>query len=195
MQKSKFLIFLQVLFIFIIIILISLGLYEFFKKMFYYLSQLKPEISATLLAAFLTILIPITLHFITKYYERKNEIIKEMRNKRTPTYDEFMNFVFKLINAGKTNDNLLTSADIIIFLNDFIQRIILLWPDHLVKEFIIFRKKLMENDKLPNDSGKNLFALENLIYKIRKDLGYKNINLKKGDILSLFINDIKNYLK
>lgn len=40
----------------------------------------------------------------------------------------------------------------------------------------------------------NLFLLEEVIFLIRKDLGQKNSNLEKGDILRFFINDIDDYV-
>lgn len=36
--------------------------------------------------------------------------------------------------------------------------------------------------------------IEKLILAIRKELGYKNINIKDYDILKLYINDINKYL-
>jgi len=39
-----------------------------------------------------------------------------------------------------------------------------------------------------------MFATETLIYAMRKDLGHKNSNLLKGDILSLWFNDVNSVL-
>lgn len=41
---------------------------------------------------------------------------------------------------------------------------------------------------------KAMFYFEDLMLEIRKDLGHKNKGFEKGDVLSLFINDIKNYV-
>ena len=37
-------------------------------------------------------------------------------------------------------------------------------------------------------------SIERLILAIRKELGYKNKNIKQYDILRLYINDIKKYI-
>lgn len=52
------------------------------------------------------------------------------------------------------------------------------------------------NSKSSNNANaiNNLFLLEEVIFLIRKDLGQKNSNLKKGDILRFFINDIDDYI-
>ena len=39
-----------------------------------------------------------------------------------------------------------------------------------------------------------MFIYEDLIRAVRKDLGHKNKDLTKGKLLSLFINDIANYV-
>ena len=40
-----------------------------------------------------------------------------------------------------------------------------------------------------------LFAYEDLLYAVRRDLGHGNRGLKRGDILALFVNDIEEHLK
>ncbi|MCH7729499.1 MAG: hypothetical protein IH991_23940 [Planctomycetes bacterium] len=39
-----------------------------------------------------------------------------------------------------------------------------------------------------------MFIYEDLIRAIRRDLGHKNKDLTKGKLLSLFVNDIANYV-
>ena len=40
-----------------------------------------------------------------------------------------------------------------------------------------------------------MFQTEKIFYAIRHDLGHKNKNLERGDILRLFINDIDEVLE
>ena len=53
------------------------------------------------------------------------------------------------------------------------------WPLPLRKEILTF----------------HIFAVERLLLAIRKDVGHKNRNLKQGDLLSIFINDIDSFLE
>ena len=39
-----------------------------------------------------------------------------------------------------------------------------------------------------------MFTIEKLIYAMRKYLGHKNYNLFKGDIISLWFNDVNSVL-
>ena len=45
------------------------------------------------------------------------------------------------------------------------------------------------------DSITIILALEDVLLKIRKDLGHDNKNIGKGKLLGLFINDIQEYMK
>jgi hypothetical protein len=39
-----------------------------------------------------------------------------------------------------------------------------------------------------------LFAFEQMLFEIRRDLGHENNGLGAGDLLRLFINDVDDYL-
>ena len=44
------------------------------------------------------------------------------------------------------------------------------------------------------DSTQMMFAFEDLLFAIRKDLGHSNAGLGRGDLLRGFVNDIDKYL-
>ena len=48
-------------------------------------------------------------------------------------------------------------------------------------------------EKNKDNSLSLMIALENLLLDFRRDIGHKNENIETGDILSLFITDLKNY--
>lgn len=60
----------------------------------------------------------------------------------------------------------------------------------VIKKWIKFRERIQENPV----TTENLFMLEEIVFEIRKDMGQKRKGLKQGDLLSFFVNDIKNYL-
>jgi len=63
------------------------------------------------------------LHFISKYYEKRNELNKELREKKIPTYVEFIKFYFFLLNAENMGKKAPTQKENVVFLNDFIQKL------------------------------------------------------------------------
>ena len=62
-----------------------------------------------------------------------------------------------------------------------------------MKAFVDF-KRHAPDVQAKADPEEILFLTEKLLFAIRRDLGHKNKNLKKGDILSIFVNDIEKYL-
>ena len=64
--------------------------------------------------------------------------------------------------------------------------------DDVLREFIAYRRFIV--NRAEDQPAEVLFAYENLVATIRSDLGHKNKDLKRGDVLSLFINDIDQYL-
>lgn len=56
------------------------------------------------------------------------------------------------------------------------------------KKWIKYRKQCQDGNV------QNLFLLEEIIYDMRRDVGLKR-KMKKGNMLSLFINDIETALK
>lgn len=155
--------------------------------------MLQKDVAAGIVAAFAAIIISLVSLILSKYYERKAEIRKEHRDKKVPIYEEFIHFWFKILFAQKAGEAPPNEQDIIKFLNDFTQKLMIWGSDSVVKAFSIFREKLINIDpKNPPTEGMILF--EKMLYEIRKDLGHKNKNLKQGDILALFINDIRKYI-
>jgi hypothetical protein len=69
---------------------------------------------------------------------------------------------------------------------------IIAWgSDDVLKAWSEIKKTSYNQDTNPNNI---MFAIEKLIYAMRKDLGHKNYNLFKGDILSLWFNDVNSVL-
>lgn len=54
-----------------------------------------------------------------------------------------------------------------------------------MKKWLKYRKPSIKGDK------NILWEMEDIIYEIRKDVGLRR-RLKKGDMLSFFVNDIEN---
>src|SRR4051812_32942087 len=60
-------------------------------------SGLQKEVAAPLIAASATIIVAVITVIVGKFYERKRAIEQEHRNKKIPIYEEFVEFLFKLL--------------------------------------------------------------------------------------------------
>lgn len=179
---------LPLIFGFIILMVLFYLLYVFLRTI---LTTLTPT-TVTILVAMLTGLSAFIVSFISKHLEQKALIVNEHRQKKIPVYEELMKFLFKLMMADKTKDKPLTEKEIIKFMSNFTQKILVWGADDVILKFYKFRQVgiLCPDNPPPNI----LFCVEDLLLAIRKDLGHKNKGLDRGKLLGLFVNDIDEFM-
>lgn len=171
-----------------------IGLFYLIKYIYNVLQILPKEIGTALVAGIFTVTVTIISVYTTKYFERKKIIEQTLRDKKCPVYEEFVQFILKII--IKKDD--VTQDEMLNFIINFTQKIIIWGSDDVLQKWQVFRNTTINlsnvQDQSPLHTQLNMVALENLLFAIRKDIGYKNNNIKQGDILRLFITDIDNYL-
>lgn len=168
------------------------GLYSIVNYLIDILASLQQEVSATIIAGMVTIIVSILSITIGKYYERKMVIEKELREKKIPMYEEFIKFFLNVFLAEKTKDKEMSEDEMVDFFNKFTQKLLVWGSDEVVSQWSNYRRKSGKN---PHDTAKTMFEFEKLLLAIRKDTGHANKNIKLGDLLGLFINDIDDYLQ
>ncbi|WP_430109287.1 hypothetical protein [Paenibacillus sp. B1-33] len=174
------------------IILLSFGiLWYLISLLFSVFKGLQKEVAAALIAASATIVVSVLSVVVAKYYEKKRAIEQEHRNKKIPMYEEFVEFLFKILMNKKLEGEPLTEQEMLKFMSAFTQKLLVWGSDDVVLHWSKYRMMSI-NDK--SDAMENMFQMEELLYAIRRDTGHKNKKHKKGDILKLFINDIDKYL-
>lgn len=179
----------------LLVIITGWGIFLFSKLFLEIFSQLEKEVAASIIAAVSTVLISVLSVILSKNYERRREIRKEQREKKIPVYEELIGFLLKLLLAEKAGKKPPTEKEMAKFFMDFTERLIVWGADDVLKSFQVFREDLVISADMPEtDHKQTMINLENLMLKVREDLGHKNSNLEKGDVLSLFINDIRTVL-
>ncbi len=161
-----------------------------------FISQSDPTIGSAIIAGIVTILVSVFSLIWSKRSDRQKQIEEAHREKKVSAYEEFLEFVFKLLVSSKSGKPL-TTEEMEDFLSKFNQKMIVWGSDSVLKEFSNFRRftTISSNGSNPQDASGIMFSLEKMLYAIRSDVGHGNKNLVKGDLLSLFITDIDDYLK
>ncbi|EKT4535237.1 hypothetical protein JE951_002248 [Flavobacterium psychrophilum] len=153
------------------------------------------EININIFVAIIGGTITISSFFITRYLEKRKNIEIEIRNKKIPIYEEFFEFYFKVVYGNKIEGSL-SNEDMIKFFRSFNQKAIIWFPDNILKSYVNWKKNLIHFSN--NNSNDNLKKLiieqEELMHQFRKDIGHSNKNLIRGDISSLYINDIEEFI-
>lgn len=151
------------------------------------------KVDSSIVVAIIAGSITILGYFITRYLERKQKIEQQIREQKIPIYEEFLKFFFEMLSREKTNK--MSAEDMQQFIAKFNERAIIWLSDDSLKAYIEWRD---QTTKTSNDKDNNLTSLvefEKLLLSFRRDIGHKNLNLKRGDLLSMFINDLDQYLK
>ncbi|MCB1764517.1 MAG: hypothetical protein KDJ22_00440 [Candidatus Competibacteraceae bacterium] len=180
-----------------IVILLLFGSYLLIAKVWNIFSSVDPRLGAGLVTAFAAVLVSLISVFISKYLDRKAAILTHLREKKIPTYEKIINFIFSLTFAEKLGKEKPSEKEMIKFMVEITQELVIWGSDEMLNAFYKFRTISIEN--VDNSNPKNphnvLFMVEDLLLEIRKDLGHKNKNILRGKILGLFINDLPSKIK
>src|SRR2546421_429502 len=166
-------------------------IYFVVAKVFRSLTNIKSDIAVAIVAASATITVSIVSLVISKVMETRSAVIQELRAKKIPIYEELISTLFKYQFAEKLGEERMGETELIKFFANLTEKLTIWGSDGIIRAFSDFRLASSIIAK-PEDI---LFIYENLLLEIRKDLGHKNRNLKRGMVLSLFINDIDQYLR
>ena len=166
-------------------------LYTVLARLVAHLMTLSPNVAASIIAASATVLVATLSVLLAKRLEIRTLIFKEHRDKKIPIYEGLIKFFFDVMFKAKKGAPV-SEAEILDFLQGFVEKITVWGSDDVLKAVIAFKSQA--SDVTAQDPAKSLFVLENMLFAIRRDLGHKNKNLKQGDLLSLFVTDIDQHL-
>ena len=177
----------------IIFIFISFLVFLFFlgKEIISWLFQLKSEVVSTIIVVAISGVLTIISVTIGKIFEIRNTIIQQNRGKKISIYEKFLNFLFNIIYSSK-KDKMLSEEEIKDFYENNLPDLLLWGESEVIKSY----SDLFQSAKIAKEKPEELVRkFEQFIKAIRKDLGYKDLNLKEGELLKTFITDIEQVLK
>ena len=149
-----------------------------------YFATLVPQASATVITAAVTFFGSAVTLVLTKRWDRSREIQQEHRKQKTPLYEEFITFLFKLFMSSKTGLSL-TQDEMTAFMVKFTQGLTIWGSNDVIQKYGEFRQMSTASPNV----GKTAAAIEDILFSIRLDLGHPS-GLRRGDLLRLFINDL-----
>jgi len=147
-------------------------------------------VAVAIVAAAATVIVSVITLVISKILEGRASITQELRAKKTPIYENIISTLYRVQFAEKLGEEPLSEKELIKFFADITEKLTIWGSDGVIRAFSDFRLATTRGA----DGLDILLIYENLLLEIRKDLGHKNTNLKKGMILSLTVNDIDRYL-
>ncbi len=172
---------------------VVIGLWYAISGLLAVFAGLQKEVAAAIIVASATILVSVLSVVVGKYYERKRSIEQELRQKKIPMYEEFIRFWFDLFMSEKLTGAPMNEKKMLEYFNTFTQKLMVWGSDEVVGIWSNYRRAFVTTSP-PTDAFHSMLEFEELLSAIRKDMGHRNKNLKKGDLLGLFINDIQKYV-
>ena len=121
-----------------------------------------------------------------KTSEYRNRARAELRIKMERPYSEFVSLIFDIM-IGTKMAMPMSEEETMERTIAFSKEVTLCGSNKVVKKWATYRTSA---GKL--SATQNLEHLEGILFAIREDLGFRKGWMKKGDILSLFINDIQD---
>ena len=195
---KKFLNFINIVLGFILIALMGWGIIAFLRLYWRSVTSLEPNLASAIIAASATMIVAVLTVVIAKYYERKQEIENQQREKKIEVYEQFMEKWFdKLLVMSQNKDkskNVLDDEEFVQFLSEFTRKLILWGSNGVVKKYSFFRQGSLTPEQNSSPYA-ILYNFEQVLFEIRKDIGHSNQTLKSGDLLTLFINDLQQATK
>lgn len=153
-------------------------------------SSMDSVVIVALITGGISIVTVVISSIISKLIEYKQITKRYLYEKKEKPYSEFISMVYKLQTSQKNGKEEYTQTQMIDDISNFSQALTLWGSSRVIKKWIKFREIIQENPA----KTENLFILEEIVFEIRKDMGQKRKGLKQGDLLSFFVNDIKNHL-
>lgn len=162
-------------------------LVNFLKK---FVSTTDKVIIVAMITGMVSIVGVVFTSVIAKIIDYRYNVKKYLYDKREVSYEQFISIIYTIMEDTKKPVNeQMTEAARIEMMSEFSKGLTLWGSNKVVKKWLKYRKASLENMS-PESS---LLLLEDIIYEIRKDVGQRK-KLGKGDVLSIFINDIEEII-
>lgn len=162
-------------------------LVDFLKK---FVSTTDKVIIVAMITGMVSIIGVVFTSVIAKVIDYRYNVKKYLYDKREIPYEQFISIIYTIMEDTKKPINKqMAESDKFKMMSEFSQGLTLWGSNKVVKKWLRYRKAAIEN-KSPENS---LLLLEDIIYEIRKDVGQRK-RLGKGEVLSIFINDIENII-
>lgn len=127
---------------------------------------------------------------VAKIVDYKYNVKKYLYDKREEPYKQFIEMIYAVMEDSKKNEeDRMSEEDMSKMVSEFSKGLTLWGSNRVVKKWLKYR-----NSSQQENGQELLFKMEDIIYEIRRDVGLRR-KLKRGDILSFFINDIESLKK
>ncbi|MGY4992318.1 hypothetical protein [Streptomyces sp. 900105245] len=144
-----------------------------------------PTVAAAAVTAMATVLVTVATLVIGRYIERRKSVEAEIRASKIPVYTRLVSGLMRTVmNPDSSNAN-----EVAQFLQEITPDLIAWASDDVLLAWSKFKREVQFLE-----AEDTIFRFEELLSAIRRDFGHGGRQVKEGDLLALFINDIDDQL-
>lgn len=144
-----------------------------------------PTVAAAAVTAMATVLVTVATLVIGRYVERRKAVEAEIRGSKIPVYTRLVSGLMRTVMNPESS----SEDDVAQFLREITPDLITWASDDVLLAWSKFKR---EAQVLVSED--TVFSFEQLLSAIRRDFGHSGRQVKEGDLLALFINDIDEQL-
>lgn len=170
--------------VFLLFKLIGIGIGLFIDWLKDIASKLDAVVIVALITGTVSLIGVVLSSIVAKRIEYKKARQDYLAKQRERSYSAFINMVYKL-QKNTQQPGYYTEKEMVEDMLSFSEDLTLWGSKKVADKWVQFRL----NGANPDTAQNNLFLLESIINEMRYDMGVKRV--KKGNLLSFFINDIK----
>jgi hypothetical protein len=146
------------------------------------MSSPQSDLTGIIITASVAILVAVITAVAGKLYEQHLKIRDELRAKKAPIYEKHIATFFKLLLAPKITGKAPNQEEAAVAFAAVAEQMIVWGSADVIKAW--------NNFKTAAQTSQGIDLLEGIFTAMRKDLGHDDQNLKKGELLRLFVNDL-----
>jgi hypothetical protein len=170
--------------------LAALGIAILGAALWYVLANTPATIAASVIAASATILVAVFGTLASKHLERKQEIEKEHRERKLQVYQQFMDYQFAAMQGRRKKLSEEKKKEFDRAYHDTFPQALISWgSEDIIRKYADWVKW----DEPEADV--DILELEKILLAMRRDLGYTNKGLRKGDLLRTFLTGVGERLQ
>lgn len=170
------------------------GLIVFGRASLSVLRTLNSELAIAIVAAAATGLVSVVSIVLGRVVEFRGKTKELNREKKVPVYEDLISFMMRLL-MGQKVGKAPSEAEIVEFMLEFTQRLMVWGSDEVLVSWVKFRKLALDTERMKSNPMELMLIFEGLVKDIRTDLGHSNTGIGSGDVLSLFVNDLDKHIK
>ncbi len=170
-----------------VLALIVWGLYAATKWLVGAITTAESSVAAAFIAAAIAVVGSVISLAVGKAYETRAAIRNELRQKKTPVYEDIVHtLLYDVMFAKMLGREPPSQPQLMEFFARITEKLTIWGSDDVLHVYGEFKA----NAATVNDPKQSIFMFEDLLLAIRKDLGHRNKGVGRKAILRLFVTDI-----